>query len=193
MSDLGDLKYIDGLCEVMWTNITSLSKLNYCSELMLAFNGLIDLGRLEAVDGNVYIENENKLNGLGKLKSIDGDLKIINAKNLSSLGRLTYVSGDVVLSNTNMITLSNLKSIGGSLDIRNSSVGDINNLEELGGFIIMKKNQFNVKKADISIVPIGMLSNIYNIPRGLSYTKIKKYKKLTDINIIMEDDIDDGK
>jgi len=190
LSDLGDLTFIDGSCELMWCGVDSLGKLEFCGSLLLAGLPLTDMGALEAVDGRAFIQDTD-LTDLGNLIRIEGSLTLPENEQLTSLGNLEYVGGDISLNGTEISTLGKLTHIGGSLDARGSALQDIRSLRELGGYIVMKEHQL-VLEDGMDILDLGKLSNIFNLPEHLSFVRIPSSGHLVNIGVLIEAGVTDG-
>jgi uncharacterized protein YuzE len=92
-------------------------------------------------DGNLDLTNlPFELEDLGNLEKVNGNLYLDNTS-IKSLGNLKEVTGNLYLENTSIKSLDNLKEVGGYLWLRDTPITDLGNLEKVGGSIFISKNQ----------------------------------------------------
>lgn len=96
-------------------HIVDLGKLEKVDgDLYLKYTRIGDLGKLETVGGDLDLDS-TEITTLDKLKSVGGFLDLNNCSNITSLGKLEKVGGGMDLEKTNMTSLGNLKSVGGKI------------------------------------------------------------------------------
>jgi hypothetical protein len=100
---------------------------------------LESLGKLEEVNGNLYLENTS-IKSLDNLEKANRGLWLSNSS-ITDLGNLEHVRGSLDLVNTPITDLGNLKFVGGYLWLRNTPIKSLGNLEKVGGKIYISKNQ----------------------------------------------------
>ena len=105
----------------------------------LQYNWINTLGRIEQVNGDMYIDNV--MRDMGNLKIINGNLIFSNyviQNLLESLYPIKVITGDLIVKNT-YASLGIIEEIGGNLNLRKSKVRDLGNLKKVGGNILISK------------------------------------------------------
>ena len=103
ISDLGNLKSVEG-----WINLSNAK--------------ITSLGNLEKVEGHLDLSG-TKITSLGNLEYVGLALDLEYCKNLTSLGNLKYVGGWIDLYNCkNLTSLGNLESVGGWIQLNNTKI-----------------------------------------------------------------------
>jgi hypothetical protein len=127
------------------TPIKSLGKLKWVGgDLYLSSSQIEDLGDLEEVGWDLYLEN-TPIKSLGKLKWVGGDLDLSNSQ-IEDLGDLEEVGWDLHLENTPIKSLGKLKWVGGDLYLSSSQIEDLGDLEEVGGYIYISRQQKELER-----------------------------------------------
>jgi hypothetical protein len=105
----------------------------------LQYNWINTLGRIEQVNGDMYIDNV--MRDMGNLKMINGNLIFSNyviQNLLESLYPIKVIKGDLIMKNT-YASLGIIEEIGGNLNLRKSKVRDLGDLKKVGGNILISK------------------------------------------------------
>lgn len=192
IEDLGKLKKVGGTLQIGDCNIK-------------------DLGELEEVGVNLWIEEATNLKSLSKLKKIGGSFE--GGENLESLGELEYIGGNATFrrckklkdtgkikeigywanfAKSNIERLPELRRIGTAADFNYSRIEDLNKLEEIGSSanfsnsMVRKlgKLKFIGGDADFSYSHIKDLENIEYIKGDaiFSNSPVENLGKLEDID-----------
>lgn len=126
----------------------------------LQYNWINTLGRIEQVNGDVYIENI--MNNMGNLITISGNLIFSNyviQNLLESLYPIKVITGDLIMKNT-YASLGIIEEIGGNLNLRKSKVRDLGDLKKVGGNILISK--CNIEYYDFSKIEVLGKIRCYN-------------------------------
>lgn len=111
------------------------------SDGKLLSNWISTFGRIERIDGNVFIENE--MNDMGEIKVINGNLSFSNyvyQYKLHTLSPIKTINGDLYLKNM-YASLGSIEYIEGNLNLRKTTVKDLGCLKYVGGNILVSKSQ----------------------------------------------------
>ena len=126
----------------------------------LQYNWINTLGRIEQVNGDMYIDNV--MQDMGNLKIINGNLIFSNyviQNLLESLYPIKVITGDLIMKNT-YASLGIIEEIGGNLNLRKSTVRDLGDLKKVGGNILISK--CNKEYYDFSNVEVLGKIRCYN-------------------------------
>jgi hypothetical protein len=105
----------------------------------LQYNWINTLGRIEQVNGDMYIDNV--MQDMGNLITINGNLIFSNyviQNLLESLYPIKVITGDLIMKNT-YASLGIIEEIGGNLNLRKSKVRDLGDLKKVGGNVLISK------------------------------------------------------
>jgi hypothetical protein len=168
IQDLGSLEEIDGRLDIDGSkSLKSLGKLKKVDDLIIEQSQIEDLGELEVITGEFYLNK--KVKSLGKLKSV-GDLDLRDSiledlgniekvnnlylegnKKIKSLGKLKRIEADATF-NDNIEDLGNLEYIGGDTDFQGcKKIKSLKKLKTIGGDLLMSNS---------SIEDLGNLESI---------------------------------
>lgn len=143
--------YFEGIPKIQ------LARKHIIGNLVLSNNtvnkGVIDLGNIERITGELEIRNHS-MRSLGNLFKVSRNVCIVDGLGvgLQSLAPLREVGKSLKISSDRLTSLDTVEMVKGDLDIHDSAVVDFGALRHIGGNLILNPNnktRYNYRKVEI--------------------------------------------
>lgn len=138
--------------------------------------------------GNLDLSGSG-IESLGKIEKVNGDLFLNYCQYIQTLGNLTRVEGIMDIDNSSLKSLGKLKYVGFGLRANNSSLKYIEDLEQIDGNLYLEANRVIESLGNLKIVNenlfLSFCSNLKDLGR-LHEVKKGKVIYLNKTNVTRE-------